>query len=95
MAGWAALPSNNPKFTHTWGPTTSHLITNAAALRLGDFLHRRIRLTYLLQTSIKVTFWIAFLMNLLWVVDPCSVCKVKCLFFFAVVPINLIKLSSM
>ncbi|XP_009795484.1 RHOMBOID-like protein 10, chloroplastic [Nicotiana sylvestris] len=53
MAGWAAVPSNNPKFTHTWGPTTSHLITNAAALRLGDFLHRRIRLTYLLQTSIK------------------------------------------
>ncbi|KAK4378660.1 hypothetical protein RND71_000522 [Anisodus tanguticus] len=50
MAGWASLPSN-PKFPHTvsiWGPTTTHLITNAAGLRLGDFLRRR------LQCSIKI-----------------------------------------
>lgn len=50
MAGWASLPSN-PKFhqtVSTWGPTTTYIITNAAALRLGDALHRR------LQSSIKV-----------------------------------------
>ncbi|KAF3642536.1 RHOMBOID-like protein 10, chloroplastic isoform X1 [Capsicum chacoense] len=44
MAGWASLPSN-PKYPHTlsiWGPTSCHVITNAAALRLGNFLHRRL-----------------------------------------------------
>ncbi|KAL3382399.1 hypothetical protein AABB24_002108, partial [Solanum stoloniferum] len=52
MAGWSSLPSN-PKFHQTisiWGPTTTHIITNAAALRIGDVLHRR------LQSSIKHIF---------------------------------------
>lgn len=53
MSGWASFPSN-PKYPHTvsiWGPTTTHLITNAAAHRLGNFLHRR------LQSSIKHIFF--------------------------------------
>nr|GMD04967.1 RHOMBOID-like protein 10, chloroplastic [Ipomoea batatas] len=56
MVGSAAVPSN-PKFPapipRRLDLTTAHLITNAAALRLGNSLCRRLRLSCLLRSSFK------------------------------------------
>ncbi|CAH9081725.1 unnamed protein product [Cuscuta epithymum] len=50
--GSAAVPSN-PTFPRRMGPSTTSIITSATALRLGNFLHRRLRLSCLLRSSFK------------------------------------------